>query len=103
MRVERRFVHADGDGDDRAGPGPPGATLDQAPVNVSVTTQRGRQRVGGAGERVARLARWWRRVEVVSGSSHHLVGVTTGLYSDTLVEISGSGIGPGTVVEVPSS
>jgi hypothetical protein len=42
-------------------------------------------------------------VEVVTGGTHHLVGVTTGLYSNTMVQISGSGIGPGTVVEVPSS
>ena len=42
-------------------------------------------------------------VDVVTGSTSHLVGVTTGLYSNTLVQISGSGITAGTRVEVPSS
>ena len=42
-------------------------------------------------------------VDVVTGHTSHLVGVTTGLYSNTLVQISGSGITAGTRVEVPSS
>ena len=42
-------------------------------------------------------------VEVVTGGTSHLVGVTTGLYSNTLVQISGSGITAGMRVEVPSS
>ena len=42
-------------------------------------------------------------VDVVTGSTSHLVGVTTGLYSNTLVQISGPGITAGTRVEVPSS
>ena len=42
-------------------------------------------------------------VDVVSGGTTHLVGVTTGLYSNTLVQVSGSGIVEGTLVEVPSS
>ena len=41
--------------------------------------------------------------EVVTGSTSRLVGVTTGLYSNTLVQVSGSGITVGTRVEVPSS
>ena len=42
-------------------------------------------------------------VEVVAGGADRLVGVTTGLYSNTLVQISGAGITAGTQVEVPSS
>jgi hypothetical protein len=42
-------------------------------------------------------------VEVVTGKTSHLAGVTTGLYSGTLVQVSGSGITAGTAVEVPSS
>jgi hypothetical protein len=42
-------------------------------------------------------------VEVVSGGVDRLVGVTTGLYSNTMVQISGAGISAGTLVEVPSS
>jgi membrane fusion protein, multidrug efflux system len=41
-------------------------------------------------------------VEVVTGKTSHLVGVITGLYSDTLVRVSGPGITAGTQVEVPS-
>ena len=36
---------------------PPGATLDQAPVNVNITTQTAEQRAGGAGERAAGAGR----------------------------------------------
>ena len=42
-------------------------------------------------------------VQVVTGKTSHLAAVTTGLYSDTLVQVSGSGITAGTLVEVPSS
>jgi hypothetical protein len=42
-------------------------------------------------------------VEVVEGGSRRLVGVQTGLFSSTMVEISGPGIAEGTLVEVPSS
>jgi len=42
-------------------------------------------------------------VDVVTSKTSHLTGVTTGLYSDTLVQVSGSGLTAGTLVEVPSS
>jgi hypothetical protein len=42
-------------------------------------------------------------VDVVTGGSSHLVGVSTGMYSDTLVQVSGPGISAGERVEVPSS
>jgi len=42
-------------------------------------------------------------VDVVTGSTSHLVGITTGLYSNTMVQISGSNITAGTQVQVPSS
>ena len=42
-------------------------------------------------------------VDVVTGTTSRLVGVTTGLYSNTLVQISGTGITSGTRIEVPSS
>ena len=32
-----------------------------------------------------------------------LAGVTTGMYTNTMVQVSGSGITAGTLVEVPSS
>jgi hypothetical protein len=40
---------------------------------------------------------------VTSSGAIRLTGVTTGLYSATLVQISGPGISAGTKVEVPSS
>ena len=82
---------------------PPGATLDQAPVNVNVTTQRADNVLAVPVNALLALQGGGDAVEVVSGSGHHLVGVTTGLYSDSLVEVSGTGIAPGTMVEVPSS
>ena len=42
-------------------------------------------------------------MDVVTGSTSRLVGVTTGLYSNTLVQVSGPGITAGARVEVPSS
>ena len=41
-------------------------------------------------------------VEVVSDNQRQLVGVTTGLFAEGQVEITGNGITEGTVVVVPS-
>jgi hypothetical protein len=82
---------------------PAGARLDQAPVNVNVTTQRADDVLAVPVNALLALQGGGDAVEVINGSNHRLVGVTTGLFSDTLVEISGSGITPGTTVEVPSS
>jgi hypothetical protein len=82
---------------------PPGATLDQAPVNVDITTQRADDVLAVPVNALLALEGGGFGVEVVDGSTTHLVGVTTGLYSNTLVQISGSGITAGTLVEVPSS
>jgi hypothetical protein len=82
---------------------PPGATLDQAPVNVDLTSQRADNVLAVPVNALLALQGGGDAVEVVSGTSHQLVGVTTGLYSNTLVQISGNGITAGTRVEVPSS
>jgi hypothetical protein len=82
---------------------PPGATLDQAPVNVNITSQRASNVLAVPVNALLALAGGGFGVDVVTGSTSHLVGVTTGLYSDTLVQISGPGITVGTRVEVPSS
>jgi hypothetical protein len=42
-------------------------------------------------------------VDVVNGTTSHLVGVTTGLYANNLVQVSGSGLSAGMRVQVPSS
>ena len=82
---------------------PPGATLDQAPVNVNITTDRADNVLAVPVNALLALQGGGFGVEVVTGTASHLVGVTTGLYSNTLVQISGPGITAGARVEVPSS
>jgi hypothetical protein len=82
---------------------PSEATLDQAPVNVNITTQTAGNVLAVPVSALLALAGGGYGVDVVSGRTSHLTGVTTGVYSDTLVQVSGSGITAGTLVEVPSS
>jgi hypothetical protein len=82
---------------------PPGARLDQAPVNVDITTQRAKHVLAVPVSALLALAGGGFGVEVVNGNQTQLVGVSTGLYSNTLVQVAGSGIKPGVRVEVPSS
>ena len=82
---------------------PAGATLGPGPVNVNITTQRADNVLAVPVNALLALQGGGYGVDVVTGDTSHLVGVTTGLYSNTLVQISGSGITAGTRVEVPSS
>jgi hypothetical protein len=82
---------------------PPGATLDQAPVNVNITTQRVRNVLAVPVNALLALQGGGFGVDVVTAHGSRLVGVTTGLYSNTLVQISGTAITTGTRIEVPSS
>jgi putative peptidoglycan binding protein len=82
---------------------PPGATLDQAPVNVNITTQTADNVLAAPVNALLALQDGGYGVEVVTGKTSHLAAVSTGLYSGTLVQVSGSGITAGTQVEVPSS
>ena len=82
---------------------PPGATFDQAPVNVNITTQQVDNVLAVPVNALLALQGGGYGVEVVTGKTSHLAGVTTGMYSDTLVQVSGSGITADAVVEVPSS
>jgi len=82
---------------------PPGATFDQAPVNVNITTQTAGNVLAVPVNALLALASGGYGVAVVTGKTSHLVGVTTGLYGNTLVQISGAGLTVGTLVEVPSS
>jgi Putative peptidoglycan binding domain len=82
---------------------PPGARLDQAPVNVSITTQRADHILAVPVNALLALQGGGFGVDVVTGNTSHLVGVSTGLYSNTLVQVSGSAITAGMRVEVPSS
>jgi hypothetical protein len=82
---------------------PRGASLDQAPVNVNITTQTAPDVLAVPVNALLALAGGGYGVDVVTGSTARLVGVTTGLYSSTLVQVSGPGIAAGMEVEVPSS
>jgi len=82
---------------------PPGASLDEAPVNVNITSQRADNVLAAPVNALLALSGGGFALQVVTGDSTRLVAVTTGLYSDTLVQISGPGIAAGTKVEVPSS
>jgi peptidoglycan hydrolase-like protein with peptidoglycan-binding domain len=81
----------------------PGATLDQAPVNVNITSQTVGNVLAVPVNALLALQGGGYGVQVVTGTTSHLVAVTTGMYSDTLVQVSGSGITAGILVEVPSS
>lgn len=81
---------------------PSGATLDQAPVNVNITSQTVDNVLAVPVDALLALQGGGYGVEVVTGKTSHLAAVTTGMYSDTLVQVSGSGIIAGTLVEVPS-
>jgi hypothetical protein len=83
---------------------PPGASLDQAPVNVNITAQSADNVLAAPVNALLALASGGFGVDVITGSGAvKLTGVTTGLYSSTLVQVSGPGITVGTRVEVPSS
>jgi peptidoglycan hydrolase-like protein with peptidoglycan-binding domain len=82
---------------------PAGATFDQAPVNVNITTQRAANVLAVPVTALLALQGGGYGVDVVTGKTSHLTAVTTGLYSDTLVQVSGSGLTAGTLVEVPAS
>jgi peptidoglycan hydrolase-like protein with peptidoglycan-binding domain len=84
--------------------------LDQAPVSVNIVSAQARDVLAvpvsalvalagqGNGETGGGYA-----VDVVQGSAVHLIAVQTGLFSQTLVQVSGAGLAAGMNVEVPSS
>jgi multidrug efflux pump subunit AcrA (membrane-fusion protein) len=72
-------------------------------VNVNITSQRADNVLAvPVNALLARVGGGY-AVQVVTGGTSHLVAVTTGLYSNTLVQVSGADLTPGTRVEVPSS
>jgi hypothetical protein len=82
---------------------PRGAALDQAPVNVNITSQRASNVLAVPVNALLALSGGGFGLQVVTRHASHLVGVTTGLYGNTMVQVSGPGITAGTRVEVPSS
>jgi hypothetical protein len=83
----------------------PGAAgrLDQAPVSVNIVSAQARDVLAVPVSALVALAGGGYAVDVVQGSAVHLVAVQTGLFSQTLVQVSGAGLAAGMNVEVPSS
>jgi hypothetical protein len=92
VQVAVRLTHPD-----------PAEHLDQAPVSVNIVSARARDVLAVPVSALVALAGGGYGVEVVQGSSARLVAVQTGLFSQTLVQVSGTGLTAGTRVEVPSS
>ena len=81
--------------------------LDQAPVTVNVTSAHARNVLAVPVSALVALAGGGYAVQVMTGTgahgTGHLVPVQTGLFSNTLVQVSGTGLAVGQRVEVPSS
>jgi peptidoglycan hydrolase-like protein with peptidoglycan-binding domain len=78
-------------------------TLDQAPVDVIITTQSAKGVLAVPITALTALANGGYAVDVIENGTRHRVPVTTGLFSKTLVEVTGDGLSEGQAVEVPSS
>jgi hypothetical protein len=76
--------------------------LDQAPVTVGIVSARARGVLTVPVSALVALAGGGYAVEVRHGAGGHLVAVRTGLFSQTLVQVSGPGLTAGQRVEVPS-
>jgi hypothetical protein len=83
----------------------PGAVgnLDQAPVSVNIVAAQAHEVLAVPVSALVALAGGGYAVEVMHGAIPELVPVQTGLFSDSLVQVSGPGVSPGLEVEVPSS
>ena len=77
--------------------------LDQAPVAVNVVSAQARGVLAVPISALVALAGGGYAVDVVEGGAVHLVAVQTGLFSQTLVQVSGAGLAAGMDVEVPAS
>ena len=82
---------------------PPGATLDEAPVNVDIMTQTARNVLAVPVNALLALQGGGYGVQVLTGNTSQLVRVTTGLYANNMVQVTGSSIRAGVRVEVPES
>ena len=76
--------------------------LDQAPVTVGIVSARARGVLAVPVSALVALAGGGYAVEVVHGPGGHLVTVRTGLFAQTLVQVSGPGLTAGQRVEVPA-
>lgn len=86
----------------RLGRPSPAGRLDQAPVTVGIVSARARGVLAVPVSALVALAGGGYAVEVVHGPDGHLVAVRTGLFAQTLVQVSGPGLTAGQRVEVPA-
>lgn len=90
-----------------ATPTDPAATghLDQAPVNVEITTERVENVLAVPVDALLALAGGGYAVEVAEGHVHRLVAVAVGLFDDAegVVQVSGQGLSAGQRVVVPAT
>ncbi len=81
--------------------------LDQAPVAVNIISAQARGVLAVPVSALVALAGGGYAVEVVQGTGSHattrLAPVRTGLFSATLVQVTGPGLAAGQDVDVPSS
>jgi hypothetical protein len=77
--------------------------LDQAPVTVNIVSAQAHDVLAVPISALVALAGGGYAVEVSRGGTVHLIAVQTGLFSQTLVQVSGAGLTAGTPIEVPSS
>ncbi len=88
-------------------PTDPAATghLDQAPVNVSITTESVQEALAVPIDALLALAGGGYALEVAEGRAHRLEAVTLGLFDDAdgLVQVSGQGVSAGQRVVVPET
>ena len=90
-----------------ATPTDPAATghLDQAPVNVEITTESVQNVLAVPVDALLALAGGGYALEVAEGHVHRLVAVTVGLFDDAegLVQVSGRSLFAGQRVVVPAT
>jgi len=80
------------------------ANLDQAPVQVAITTEAHKGVLAVPISALLAQPGGGYAVELVEGASHRRIVVRTGLFDETagLVEVQGAGLAEGTKVEVPA-
>ncbi len=79
------------------------ASFDQAPVTVNVTDRSVHGVLAVPINALVALAGGGYGVWLLDGGGRRLIGVHTGLFSDTLVQVDGTGLAAGMTVEVPAS
>lgn len=80
-----------------------GAALDQAPVEVDVVTESAKDVLAVPITALVALAEGGYGVYLLDGGTRRLVGVTPGLFSQTLVQVEGADLHEGSTVEVPAT